>query len=98
MIIVINFQTIDYILHYVLRIILEYLNFAAGLLEKYVKDRDGLYFGHILSTKKDNNLICQLRNGINAGMADTLKCAQKFCEKIDKKIEFFLRVMIWKIF
>ena len=45
------------------------------------------HFGHVLSTKRENYLICQLRNGINAGMAGTLKYEQKFCEKIEKKIK-----------
>ena len=77
----------DHILHYVLHVVLEYLDYATGVLQKYVKENDDLHFGHLLSTEKDNDLLFQLRNGKNAGLSLTLKYTQRFCNDIEKRLK-----------
>ena len=44
-------------LHYLFHIALEYLDFAAKLLEGYVTGKEDLRFGHVSSTTNDNHLI-----------------------------------------
>ena len=65
---------------------LEYLDFAAKLLEVYVTGKEEICFGHVSSTKEDNHLINMLKQGANAGMSLDMKYAKKYYSKIGTKL------------
>ena len=87
MILLFFYQTIYHNLHYALHIFKGYLNHAAEWLEKYIKKNDVSLFGHQSNKTIDDSLVLKFRQGMNEGLADSIKFVKKFSDKIEKKIK-----------
>ena len=57
------------------------------MAQKYIMKSDISKFGHVLWTKNDDALVFKFWQGMNEGLADSIKFVKKFSDKIEKKIK-----------